>query len=138
MRIWFQIWGSLPENVSTFILWHDAGELVTGDPPFPIKAKNPELKAIYDDLEAEAVHAMRGPSGVLLPFDKLRAKCCDIVEMYKFGLVELNLGNRFAWPIVTDTYEEIKALSAKLPAEDYVKLHRYVEVVTAALFVERI
>src|SRR6267154_1716536 len=51
-RIYFQIWGPLPPEVSTYFIWHDAGELVLGDLPFPVKKNNPHLKRECDFIEA--------------------------------------------------------------------------------------
>src|ERR1035438_1054365 len=58
MRIYFQLFGPMPPATSTHILWHDAGELKTGDSPFPVKSHNPKLKAEMDRLELEQLTNM--------------------------------------------------------------------------------
>src|ERR1043166_2928788 len=60
LRIYQQIWGSVEPEVTNYILWHDAGELVTGDPPFPFKRENPQFKESYRLAEGRAVHNMGG------------------------------------------------------------------------------
>ncbi len=47
--------GSLsPERVALLALYHDAGEVLTGDLPSPIKYFNPEIQNAYRDIEASA------------------------------------------------------------------------------------
>lgn len=111
MRIYYQIWGPLPPEISTFILWHDTGELRTGDPPYPVKAKNPEFKRLHDQLEQEAVRDMGGSAAELAEPLKTRAKACDLIEMLEFGHIEALMGNQFAQPIIDDMREHLKALT---------------------------
>jgi len=121
MRIYWQIWGPLPEIISTHLLWHDAGELATGDLPFPVKARNPAVKVILDVLEADAVEAMGGPAGLepnLSDQDRIRMKISDLLEMWEFGCCELAMGNQYAQPIVDDTYQAARALLEKLTPRD--------------------
>ncbi len=124
MRIWWQIWGPLPPEVTTYFIWHDAGELVAGDLPFPVKAKNPVLKDTMDELEDRAVKAMGGPAGHPPDgYNKIRAKACDLIDMYEYGLHERRLGNQYAEPIITDTYTALRKLS--LSSEDQFAVSAY-------------
>jgi 5'-deoxynucleotidase len=43
-----------PERVAVLALYHDAGEVLTGDLPAPVKHFNPEIKRAYGDIEAAA------------------------------------------------------------------------------------
>lgn len=43
-----------PEHVLTLALYHDAGEVITGDLPTPVKYKNPAIQAAYKQLESLA------------------------------------------------------------------------------------
>jgi len=43
-----------PERVAVLALYHDAGEVLTGDLPSPIKYFNPEIQKAYRDIEASA------------------------------------------------------------------------------------
>ncbi|MEG0803553.1 MAG: 5'-deoxynucleotidase [Pygmaiobacter sp.] len=43
-----------PERVAAAALYHDAGEILTGDLPTPIKYKNDTLKNAYKELEKQA------------------------------------------------------------------------------------
>ncbi|MDD2214540.1 MAG: 5'-deoxynucleotidase [Oscillospiraceae bacterium] len=44
-----------PEHVMACALFHDAGEIITGDMPTPIKYYTPELRAAYQAAETAAV-----------------------------------------------------------------------------------
>jgi hypothetical protein len=129
MRIWWQIFGPLPEHISTALIWHDAGELVTGDPPFPLKAESPELKTIYDRLESQAVLAMGGPDEDSLRLgglDRVRAKICDLIEMMEYGLHERAMGNCSAQPIIDDTERIALQLAKQLDLEQRIAVQEYV------------
>jgi 5'-deoxynucleotidase len=43
-----------PGRVAALALYHDAGEVLTGDLPTPVKTFNPEIKAAYRPIEAAA------------------------------------------------------------------------------------
>ncbi|MBE0600893.1 MAG: 5'-deoxynucleotidase, partial [Firmicutes bacterium] len=42
------------QKVTTLALYHDAGEVLTGDLPTPVKYKNAEIKKAYKTIEAMA------------------------------------------------------------------------------------
>lgn len=111
MRIYYQIFGPPSALVFTKLIWDDAGELVTGDLPFPIKARNPGLKAIMDSLEEQAVEGMGGnPRPGVSDVEKRRVKTCDLIDMLEYGLHELDLGNKYAQPIVDDIGNSLRQL----------------------------
>ena len=43
-----------PERVLSLALYHDVGEVITGDLPTPVKYKNPSLQGAYKQLESLA------------------------------------------------------------------------------------
>jgi 5'-deoxynucleotidase len=47
-----------PARVAVLALYHDSGEVLTGDLPSPIKYRSPELRAAYRDIEASATTAL--------------------------------------------------------------------------------
>ena len=102
-RILATIWPHAPAQALTHALLNDCGEIVTGDLPFPVKADNPELKAVTVRLEGEAMMGMGIAHLEAAPADDIwrqRAKIADCLEMWEFGLEELAMGNLFAEPIV--------------------------------------
>lgn len=113
LRIYWEIFGPPSLEVTARILWHDAGELAVGDLPFPTKAYNPQLKAIFDAMEDSAVRTML-PDALadaaladVSPDERLRIKICDLLDMWEFGQQEMFMGNRYAEPIVRDTSDAI-------------------------------
>lgn len=97
MRIWWTIFGDMSPIVSSHILWHDGGEVVAGDGGFGGKQRYPELKSILDKVEEESLEIIM--KRVLPPLsqrDRLRLKCCDLLEMLEHALVERGMGNRYA------------------------------------------
>lgn len=123
-RIYFQIWGPLPAEVSTYFIWHDAGELVTGDLPFPVKKNNPHLKRECDYIEKLAVERMGGVNQTLIQHAK-RAKLCDLIDMLEYGQTELKMGNQYALPIVNDVHAEVMRLVKEFPDEDRALVSAY-------------
>jgi hypothetical protein len=123
IRIYWQIWGALPPELSTYFIWHDAGELACGDLPFPVKARNPVLKEAMDALEDAAVERMGGVNVPLAPALITRAKACDLIDMHECGIVEMAMGNRFAQPIVEDTFAALEKLA--LSPEDGNAVFKY-------------
>ncbi|HRX08246.1 MAG TPA: 5'-deoxynucleotidase [Candidatus Limiplasma sp.] len=49
-----------PETVTTLALYHDVGEVLTGDLPTPVKYKNAEIKKAYKTIEAMANRQLLG------------------------------------------------------------------------------
>lgn len=49
-----------PERVAVLALYHDAGEVLTGDLPAPVKYFNPEIKTAYKAIEAAAGRKLLG------------------------------------------------------------------------------
>lgn len=119
MRIWLEIFGAMSPEESRYLVWHDAAEVAVGDPPFPVKARSPALKKAYARLEWEAMMQINAEgAGVLDRADdelRLKAKVCDLLEMWEFGICEYAMGNLAAEPIITDTGAAVRDLIEKLP-----------------------
>lgn len=126
MCIFFQIWGPLPPHISTYLLWHDAGEIVTGDLPFPFKANNPDIKVKITKLEHGAITGMGGQVPQLSADEASRVKAADLIEMHLFGCQEMLLGNKFGGPIIDDTYAALTKLP--LDGEDTERVFSYLEL----------
>ena len=47
-----------PNAAAAAALFHDAGEILTGDLPTPIKYRNPEIMTAYREVEAEAAEKL--------------------------------------------------------------------------------
>ena len=126
LRIYVSIFGAPAPDVTVYILWHDAGELVLGDLPFPVKANSPELKRLCDAVEDSAVLRMGGEVIKLPTFEKLRVKACDLIEMCEMGVVEFQMGNKYAQPIIDDVGNALVQLYQKLSLTDQDLVRKYV------------
>jgi len=115
--IYQQIWGDLPSAVERYIRLHDVAELVTGDIPFPTKANNPDLKVAMDAVEAAALKTMGLHVPRMHPDVVRRVKICDLLEMTVFGMVEREMGNMLAVPIIIRTRKAALKLTNELPGE---------------------
>lgn len=93
-------------------LFHDIGEVASGDMPYGVKDEYPGLRDIMKRAEEKARISMAFPWGVpakkALP-EELSAlvKLADLIEMWEWGLREVCMGNTFAAPIVTATRTDI-------------------------------
>lgn len=102
--VYEQIFGVVPQTTERFIRHHDTPELVVGDPPFPVKAEDPILKARYDAIEPAALMRMSvAPLPELITYERAKVKICDLLEMMCHGMTEREMGNLLAVPIVIRT-----------------------------------
>jgi hypothetical protein len=98
-RILLAIWPSAPSEVIVEALFHDIGEVGSGDVPFPVKRDNPTLGKEMNRVETDARYAMCIPWGVPAPqnLGDVSLKIiglCDRLEMWEFALGELMAGNQ--------------------------------------------
>jgi len=125
LRIYDKLFGLPSVDVVRAVMYHDVGEVRTGDAPFPVKRDNPDLKAAYDRVEAEHRFALLAddPESRLSADEIRHLKICDLVEMWEFGMEEVLKGNNLAVPIV-DRTKRIALGLCDSPLED-MKLTRY-------------
>jgi hypothetical protein len=80
-------------------IYHDTAEIVTGDLPYPIKSKNPELKKEIERLEADTI-SKQGDYWNVAPYkitdEQLDLfKLIEMVEMFEWGLDEMSRGCKY-------------------------------------------
>lgn len=103
-RVYAALWGLHPTGeVALYIQLHDVAELIVGDPPFPVKITDPELKARYDAMEVNALRRLDVTMPEISDVDKARVKVADLLEMTEHGMLEREMGNMHAAPIVLRT-----------------------------------
>ncbi len=96
-----------PERVLALALYHDAGEVITGDLPTPVKYKNPNIQGAYRQLESLACRQLLDMlpqdlqphySRYLLPeeksFEWRLVKAADRICAYLKCIEEEKMGNR--------------------------------------------
>lgn len=111
LMIWSLVFGAVTHTIAEYIIRHDLGELVAGDPPYPSKARNPEYKKAHAAVEHRALLDMQLPLPVLSEETLVRLKAVDLIDMLEFGLVELHMGNKFAVPIIDDVLLNLRGLT---------------------------
>jgi 5'-deoxynucleotidase len=99
--------GADPERTALLALYHDVGEVLTGDLPTPVKQFNPEIKTAYGSIEAAARDRLFGmiPDRLKPDYETLfrlreadrinheLVKSADKLCAYIKCLEELNAGN---------------------------------------------
>jgi len=106
-HVYWRIFGLPSAEVALYIHLHDAEELVSGDNPFPMSRDFPSLRRAKDEMEAvarERLHLPDAASGIS-DFDRAKVKICDLLEMMLKGMLEREMGNLLATPIVERTRE---------------------------------
>jgi 5'-deoxynucleotidase YfbR-like HD superfamily hydrolase len=105
IRILLTIWPEAPRNVLIYAVAHDMGEMA-GDIQYPFKNLFPELRAGADKSENYVRHEMDKLLGIpkvrhsLSGFEHQVFKACDNLDMWEYGMREVNMGNRYAMIIV--------------------------------------
>jgi 5'-deoxynucleotidase YfbR-like HD superfamily hydrolase len=124
--VYERIFGPPSAEVERYIRHHDTAELVVGDPPFPVKARNTMLKDEYDRLEVGALVMLGISLPVLTPKERSRVKVADLLEMMVFGMFEVQMGNKHAVPIVERTEVAATEVAKQIP-EDLEAVRRFVD-----------
>ncbi len=127
MRIYYEIWGPLPPEITTHMIWHDAGEVQIGDVPYGAKASSGLLHSELNRLEKLAVESMGAVLPGLTNQQKHRIKLCDICDMWEFGMTERLMGNRYGEPVAADTMKTMEAMLQLDIPEDSAAVGKYVK-----------
>lgn len=92
-----------------YMLFHDVGELSSGDVPFLAKDAVPGYREAARAAEAmgRCTLGVALDDGDLSEGERVRVKACDLLEMWEFGLIERRMGNEFAEPVITDTLRQL-------------------------------
>jgi 5'-deoxynucleotidase YfbR-like HD superfamily hydrolase len=106
LRIYFSITHQPDEHVVYHMIFHDIGEISTGDLPYPVKKDNPMLKEQVDLIEQKSYYRQLQywnayQPVVLTEEDKILVKQIELIEMAEWGMDEMNLGNSHGF-IVAD------------------------------------
>jgi 5'-deoxynucleotidase YfbR-like HD superfamily hydrolase len=104
-------------------IYHDCAEIVTGDLPYPVKSTNRELKRTIEMLEDQTLSKQanywKSLPYRITPEQYALFKMVEMVEMFEWGLDEMNRGCRYG-EIVADRclkiiYERVSSASKPLP-----------------------
>lgn len=81
-----------PELVK-YCLYHDVGEVITGDLPHKVKRSYPKLNEIIEEIEDE-FRVSQGIQQELTDYEVKVFKWCDMFEFMLYCEREIKLGNR--------------------------------------------
>jgi hypothetical protein len=118
MRILLTVWPRCPRRVLVYAVGHDMGEM-GGDIAYPFKSLFPELKSLTSQVESyvatkQAETCGRPEIPTISSYEQTVFKLCEYVEMWEYGLHEMNMGNRYATTIVDRMMIEIRNALVKL------------------------
>lgn len=120
LRVMLTVWPRAPRRLLVHAVTHDMPEMA-GDISYPFKVLFPELRAAITKAENHVVHEQtkngRPEEVVLSPYEKLVFKLCEWIEMWEYGLHEINLGNKYAEIICRRMMAEIGPALHKLETE---------------------
>ena len=143
LTIWPQV--ALRSVVTQFVMFHDCGEFLAGDPPYPSKRLSPDMAEVHGELEQLALNHLAHDWGIpalsasyLLPEEYAAFKLAEMIEMWEWGQEEVNFGNRYAVLVVERCWADIARRLAEggLPvgvgerAEKYVRKRKHQEETT--------
>ncbi len=129
LRIYTLIFGPPDPETFLYIMFHDSGEIITGDPPYPVKRNNPELRRQFKDVEDKAKASLGAFWGFNIPNDCKRSKyvkVAELIEMAEEGLVETTLGSRFGWTVAVRTLDAAYAMLGAFTAVEGHAIRNYV------------
>jgi hypothetical protein len=112
--LYCELWGLPRAEVLYYVLHHDGGELSAGDIPFGGKKLHPQLSFAHGKAEEVGLERQGVKLPGLSPEEHAKFKICDLLEMWETGVIEENMGNKYATPIVDDTRAEIERVAASL------------------------
>lgn len=116
LRIMYFIWTYLPPPVAKHVMFHDCGELRTGDLPYPIKRLHPPVKKLMDELEEQSLKDQGVDCPTISKGWAARVKIAHTIEMMEFAMHELSLGNRYAAYVANRMQQYLKEQLNDLPA----------------------
>ena len=115
-----------PETCATAALFHDAGEIITGDMPTPVKYYNTEIKDAYKEIEVNAAKNLlsRLPEDMALEYEKylLPKEDASVMRLIKAAdkisalikcIEEEKTGNREFNHAKESTFKAIRELECK-------------------------
>jgi 5'-deoxynucleotidase YfbR-like HD superfamily hydrolase len=126
LRIYLCVTDKIDHHMVMHIMYHDIGEIFTGDAPYPLKHNYKEVKALLDVLEIKSMIKQLNHWGafkqiMLTEQDRILFKQIELIEMSEFGMDQVNLGNSHGF-VIAD-----RCLNAVYEQEPCARLIEYVK-----------
>ena len=129
-RIMLCIRPDTPRKLLVYAIFHDIGE-PCGDIPYPFKKNNPNLKREHRLVEGGVVVRMQDEHGVpnrpvLTEQEEDFFKMCENIEMWEYGVTEVNMGNQYAVLVAERMILVASTLAEKMPEDIKVATKKYI------------
>jgi len=108
-----ELFGIPRAEVLVYALYHDCGEMSSGDLPFMAKDAVPGLADAMKRAEAYGLELLEVCLPELSSLEKVQVKIADLLEMYEFGTLEVAMGNQYGDMVRDDTLAEARRLASK-------------------------
>ena len=112
--LYCKLWGIPRGEVLYYCLHHDNGELNGGDTPHYAKRDSPMLKEGTNRAEEAGLVYLGITMPELTKIEFKRFKMADYLEMWETAVVERNMGNLYADPIMDNLRGSIAKLAEEL------------------------
>jgi 5'-deoxynucleotidase YfbR-like HD superfamily hydrolase len=106
-----EVFGAPRAEVIIYALYHDCGEMFSGDLPFMVKTAIPGLADAMKQAEAHGLEQLGIALPVLSKLERAQVKIADLLEMHEFGAMEVLLGNQFGIAVRDDTLAEARRVA---------------------------
>jgi len=131
-RIMLTIWPDCPRHLLVHCTVHDVGEMA-GDLPWPAKRNDPVLKERMTLTELRVHRTMTARWGLPAPvklseMEQDFFKMCEYIEMWEFGLMEQNMGNKYGNVVATRMMLAAATLIGKMPHEIQTMARLYCDI----------
>jgi hypothetical protein len=113
VTIYLELFNAPRKEVLIYIVYHDLGELYSGDTPFVPKKALPGLKEALNIAEKEGLKKLDIEMPDLKPSEWTRFKVCDLLEMWEFANIEVAMGNRFGYIVIDNINAALDGLLEK-------------------------
>lgn len=117
IRLYIEMFGEPESAVLLFMMYHDVGELDTGDISYVAKSINPGVKTVTAPIEDACMHRLsfqKAFDGMIPVSEEKKVKACDHLEAMEFSLDEMRLGNVFyGWGIFENMYDSVMKVATQ-------------------------
>jgi hypothetical protein len=132
IRIAVTIWPECPRHLFLHAVLHDIGEMA-GDIPWPGKRNDPVLRERITLAELRVHRAMSArwnlpPPVRLSEMEQNFFKMCEYIEMWEFGLMEQNMGNKYGTIVSTRMMLEAAAVIGKMHPDIQKRARAYCDI----------
>lgn len=120
-------------KVFVYIMYHDSGELLSGDAPYTAKKDRPALRCELRNVEQESLRMQDIDLPTLTEWEARVVKLCDLLEMFEFGCEEYRKGNSYAVPYIRQTMDHALSMREYFHSEDWERVETHVNTTKRGL-----